>query len=217
MSGNTENTADTSIELLHTTIDAVGLDTGFNSGSIAMIPFMAGLIPSLIFLAITCSALVGLVARNWQEARHHGKYAAVLAVVVALVYWPLVVDSHIYSENPLRRLVSSPALVDEEHPGSDNNTVVAAIHDQVQDELDRRREGLADLGADKECRTQMELTGNSRDSLSVLCGGYSLDPVVTDKATLIPSVTTDADEPWWPWSVDPHAVEVTVSIEVDKK
>lgn len=83
MSGDTENTADTSIELLHTTIDAVGLDTGFNSGSIAMIPFMAGLIPSLIFLAITCSALVGLVARNWQEARHHGKYAAVLAALRA--------------------------------------------------------------------------------------------------------------------------------------
>ena len=122
-----------------------------------------------------------------------------------------------YGTNPLLRMVSTPAHADEDNPGPDNKTVVAATHDQFQDELDTRHEGLEDLGLDKECHHQASLEGNSHDGLSVLCGGYSLEPVVTDKATITPVIKTSADEVWFPWFNDPHDVEVTASIEIDKK
>ena len=95
--------------------------------------------------------------------------------------------------------------------------MVAAVHDQFQDELDNRDEALKDMGLDKECHHQASLEGNSRHGLSVLCGGYSLDPVITDKATLTPVIETSADDVWFPWFNNPHNVEVTASIEIDKK
>lgn len=212
-----EDTAGTTIELLRTTINAVGLDSSLTYTSTASTFFILGVIPFFILLAAMGGVAVNMAAESKQEAHRYGKLAAICAVVSALIYCPLVVDSDTYSENPLRRMSSAPALVDEENSGSDNNTVVSVVHDQVQDELDTRREGLTDLGVDKACHTQKLLAGHSRDTLSVLCGGYSLDPVDTDKATITPVVETSADEPWWPWSIDPYAVEVTVSIQIDKK
>lgn len=212
-----ETTITTTVELLRTTIDAVGLDTSFADDSTMSLFFMLGVIPCFILLALIAGVIGHLVSREWSQARSYGKGAAVAAVAVAFIYWPLGVDDSSYSENPLRRTISAPAHVDEGRPGSDNNTVVAAVHDQVQDELDNRREGFKDLGLDKTCRTQASLAGSSRDTLSVLCGGYSLDPVVTDKATITPIVETSADQVWWPWSIDPHNVEVTVSVEIDKE
>ena len=212
-----EDTAGTTIELLRTTIDAVGLDTSFADDSTMSLFFMLGVIPCFILLVLVAGVIGHLVSREWSQARSYGKGAAVAAVAVAFIYWPLGVDDSSYSETPLRRMVSAPAHVDEDRPGSDNNTVVAAIHDQVQDELGNRRAGFKDLGLDKTCRTQVSLAGSSHDALSVLCGGYSLDPVVTDKATVTPTVETSADQVWWPWSIDPHNVEVTVSVEIDKE
>lgn len=217
MFGKSEDTAGTAIELLRTTINAVGLDTRFADDSTLSLFFMLGLVPCILLLALVVGVIGHLVSREWSQARSYGKGAVVTAAVVAFIYWPIAVDDSSYSENPLRRTISAPAHVDEDRPGSDNNTVVAAIHDQVQDELNNRREGFKDLGLDKTCRTQSSLAGSSRDTLSVLCGGYSLDPVVTDKATITPVVETSADQVWWPWSIDPHNVEVTVSIQIDKK
>ncbi len=212
-----EDTAGTAIELLRTTIDAVGLDSEFTDDSTASMFFMLGAVPSLILVALIVGVAGHMIGKEWSQARDYARGSAVFAAVVALIYFPLVLDSSAYSANPMRRLISMPVHVDEKHPGSGNNTVVAAIHDQVQDELDNRREGFKDLGLDKTCRTQSSLAGSSRDTLSVLCGGYSLDPVVTDKATLTPTVETSADKVWWPWSIDPHNVEVTVSVEIDKE
>lgn len=217
MFGESETTTATTVELLRTTIDAVGLDSEFTDDSTATIFFMLGVVPFFIFLALVLGVVGHTIGKNWEEARGYAKLAPVFAAVVALIYFPLVLDSSAYSANPLRRLVSAPAHVDKDRPGSDNNTVVAAIHDQVQDELDNRREGFKDLGLDKECAVQASLAGNSRDGMSMLCGGYSLDPVVTDKAALTPTVETSADKVWWPWSIDPHNVEVTVSVEIDKE
>lgn len=217
MFDKSEDTAGTTIELLRTPIDAVGLDTSFADDSTMSLLFMLGVIPCFILLALIAGAVGHLVSREWSQARSYGKGAVVTAAVVGLIYWPIAVDDSSYSENPLRRTISAPAHVDDDRPGSANNTVIAAIHDQVQGELGNRREGLADLGVDKACHTQTKLAGSSRDTLSVLCGGYSLDPVVTDKATITPVVETSADQVWWPWSIDPHNVEVTVSIEIDKK
>ncbi len=216
MFDKSEDTAGTTIELLRTTIDAVGLDTSFADDSTMSLFFMLGLVPCIILLALVVGVIGHLVSREWSQARSYGKGAVVTAAVVAFIYWPIAVDDSSYSENPLRRTISAPAHVDEDRPGSANNTVIAAIHDQVQDELGNRREGFKDLGLDKTCRTQSSLAGSSRDTLSVLCDGYSLDPVVTDKATITPVVETSADQAWWPWSIDPHAVEVTVSIQIDK-
>ena len=217
MFGESETTTTTTVELLRTTIDAVGLDSSFADDSTASMFFMLGAVPSLILVALIVGVAGHMIGKEWSQARDYARGSAVFAVVVALIYWPLVVDDSSYSANPLRRMVSAPAHVDEDRPGSDNNTVVAAIHDQVQDELGNRRAGFKDLGLDKTCRTQVSLAGSSRDTLSILCGGYSLDPVVTDKATVTPTVETSADQVWWPWSIDPHNVEVTVSIEIDKE
>lgn len=217
MADNTETPANTTIELLRTTIDAVGLDSEFTDDSTATMFFMLGVVPAFIFLALVLGVVGNAIDKKWDEARGYAKLAPVVGAVVALIYFPLVLDSSAYSANPMRRLISMPVHVDEKHPGSDNNTVVAAIHDQVQDELDTRRMGFKDLGLDKECRTQASLAGDSRGGLSVLCGGYSLDPVTTDKATLTPTIKTSADQVWWPWSIDPHNVEVTASVEIDKE
>ena len=216
MFGESETTTTTTVELLRTTIDAVGMDTSFADDSAMSFLFMLGIFPLFILLMLGVGALADATLGNRSQARDSAKKVAVAAVVVALIYWPQFVDDSSYSANPLRRLVSAPAHVDKDQPGSDNNTVVAAIHDQVQDELDNRREGFKDLGLDKTCRTQSSLAGSSRDTLSILCGGYSLDPVITDKATITPVVETSADQAWWPWSIDPHNVEVTVSVEIDK-
>lgn len=217
MADNTETPAHTTIELLRTTIDAVGLDSGFTDDSTASMFFMLGAVPSLILVALIVGVVGHMIGKEWSQARDYARGSAVFAAVVALIYFPLVLDDSSYSANPLRRLISMPVHVDEKHPGSDNNTVVAAIHDQVQDELDTRREGFKELGVDKECAVQASLAGNSRDGLSMLCGGYSLDPVVTDKATLTPTIETSADKAWWPWSIDARAVEVTARIEIDKE
>ena len=217
MFGESETTTTTTVELLRTTIDAVGLDSEFTDDSTATMFFMLGVVPFFIFLALVLGVVGHTIGKNWDEARGYAKLATVFAAVVALIYFPVALDSSTYSANPMRRLISMPVHVDEKHPGSGNNTVVAAIHDQVQDELDNRREGFKDLGLDKECAVQASLAGNSRDGLSMLCGGYSLDPVVTDKAALTPTVETSADKVWWPWSIDPHNVEVTARIEIDKK
>ena len=217
MFGESETTTTTTVELLRTTIDAVGLDSEFTDDSTASMFFVLGAVPSLILVALIVGVVGHMIGKEWSQARDYARGSAVFAAVVALLYFPLVLDDSSYSANPLRRTISAPAHVDKDRPGSDNNTVVAAIHDQVQDELDNRREGFKDLGLDKTCRTQSSLAGSSRDTLSVLCGGYSLDPVVTDKATLTPTVETSADKVWWPWSIDPHNVEVTVSVEIDKE
>lgn len=217
MADTTETAETATIELLRTTIDAVGLDSKFTADSTASLLFMLGSVPTLFFLALAFCAVVDLAAGDKDEARGNAMFAAVCIAVVALIYWPVVVDDSSYSANPLRRTVSMPVHVDEDNLGSYDNTVVAAIHDQVQDELDYRSEGFKDLGLDKECRTQASLAGDSRGGLSVLCGGYSLDPVTTDKATLTPTIKTSADQVWWPWSIDPHNVEVTASVEIDKE
>lgn len=218
MSGESEKPMETTVELLRTTIDAVGLDSKFTADSTASLLFMLGVVPVFLFLALTFGAVGHLAAGDRDEAREYTKFAVVTAVVVALIYWPVVTDdSSSYNSNPLRRMISAPVHVDEDHLGSYDNTVVGAVHDQVQDELDRRDEGFKDLGLDMECRTQASLAGDSRGGLSVLCGGYSLDPVTTDKATLTPVIKTSADQVWWPWSIDPHSVEVTVSVEIDKE
>mgnify|MGYP007127263539 CR=1 FL=1 len=218
MSGESEKPMETTVELLRTTIDAVGLDSKFTADSTASLLFMLGVVPILIFLALVFGAVVQCTAGDRDEARDYSMCAAVCAAVIALIYWPMVTDdSSSYNSNPLRRMISAPVHVDEDHLGSYDNTVVGAVHDQVQDELDRRDEGFKDLGLDKECRTQASLAGDSRGGLSVLCGGYSLDPVTTDKATLTPVIKTSADHVWWPWSIDPHNVEVTISIKIDKK
>lgn len=217
MAESTEIPANTTIELLRTTINAVGLDSEFTGDSTATLFFMLGVVPFFIFLALVVGAVGHVVGKDWAQARGSAKLAAVFAAVVAVIYFPLVLDDSSYNANPLRRTISMPVHVNEEHPGSDNNTVVAAIHGQVQDELAERREGLNQLGVDTECAVQASLAGNSRDGLSMLCGGYSLDPVVTDKATITPTVETSADKAWWPWSIDAHAVEVTARIEIAKK
>lgn len=217
MAESTETPANTTVELLRTTINAVGLDSEFTGDSTATMFFMLGVVPFFILLALSVGAVGRVISKDWVQARGFAKIAAVFAAVVAVIYFPLVLDDSSYNANPLRRTISMPVHADEEHPGSDNNTVVAAIHDHVQDELDNRREGFKQLGVDKECAVQASLAGNSRDGLSMLCGGYSLDPVVTDKATLTPTVETSADKVWWPWSIDARAVEVTARIEIDKK
>ena len=159
MANTTETLANTTIELLRTTIDAVGLDSKFTADSTASLLFMLGSVPILIFLALVFGAAVRFAAGDRDEARDYSMFAAVCAAVVALIYFPLVLDDSSYSANPLRRLVSMPVHVDEEHPGADNNTVVASIHDQVQDELDNRREGFKEMGVDKECSVQASLAG----------------------------------------------------------
>lgn len=218
MAESAETPAKSTIELLRTTINAEGLDSEFTDDSTATMFFMLGVVPFFILLALVVGAVGHVISKDWVQARGSAKLAAVFAAVVAVIYFPLVLDDSSYNANPLRRTISMPVHADEEHPGPDNNnTVVAAIHDQVQDELDNRREGFKQLGVDKECAVQASLAGNSRDGLSMLCGGYSLDPVVTDKATLTPTVETSADKAWWPWSIDARAVEVTARIETAKK
>lgn len=216
MAENKEVSADTTIELFRSTIDAVGLDSGFTEDSTASMGFMLGVVPILILLACVIGVLVALVSEKREDARGYGKLGAICIVAAVLIYCPMVIDdSSSYSENPLRRTISMPVHADEDNPGADNNTVVAAVHEQFMDELDRRSEGLDELGLDKECRMQSSLAGGSDDALSVLCGGYSLDSVTTDKATITPIIETSADKVWWPWSIDPHAVEVTARVDIE--
>ena len=216
MAENKEVSADTTIELFRTTIDAVGLDSGFTEDSTASIGFMLGVVPILILLACVIGVLVALVSEKREDVRSYGKLGSICIVAAVLIYCPMVIDdSSSYSENPLRRTISMPVHADEDNPGSDNNTVVAAVHELLMDELDQRSDGLDELGLDKECRTQSSLAGGADDTLSVLCGGYGLDSVTTDKATITPIIETSADKVWWPWSIDPHAIEVTVRIDIE--
>lgn len=216
MAGNKESSADTTIELFRTTIDAVGLDSRFTEDSTASMGFMLGVLPILILLACVIGVLVALVSEKREDVRSYGKLGAICVVATVLIYCPMVIDdSSSYNENPLRRTISMPVHADENNPGSDNNTVVAKIHEQFMGELDQRSNGLDELGLDKECRTQFSLAGGSDDAVSVLCGGYSLDSVTTDKATITPIIETSADKVWWPWAIDPHAVEVTARIDIE--
>lgn len=216
MAENKESSADTTIELFRTTIDAVGLDSRFTEDSTASMGFMLGVVPILILLVCVIGVLVALVSEKREEARGYGKLGAICVVATVLIYCPMVIDdSSSYSENPLRRTISMPVHADKDNPGPGNNTIVAKIHEQFMDELDQRSDGLDELGLDKECRTQSSLAGGSDDALPVLCGGYSLDSVTTDRATITPIIETSADKVWWPWSIDPHAVEVTARIGIE--
>lgn len=216
MAENKESSADTTIELFRTTIDAVGLDSRFTEDSTASMGFMLGVVPIFILLACVIGVLVALAAEKWEDARGYGKLGAICVVATVLIYCPMVIDdSSSYNENPLRRTISMPVHADEDNPGSGNNTVVAKVHEQFMDELDRRSDGLDELGLDKECRMQSSLAGGSDDAVSVLCGGYSLDSTTTGKATITPIIETSADKVWWPWAIDPHAVEVTARIDIE--
>lgn len=209
----------TTIELFTTTVDAVGMEVSPAEGGPGTLPFLLGCAVVLVFLAFAFDALRSALAGRWSDAREHADVVVVSGIVSALLCFPLTTDAFsAYGKNPmLLRMVSVPSHSNKDNPGPDSNTVIAAVHDQFQDELDNRSEGLKDMGLDKECQTYLSMAGSSRDSVSVLCGGYSLDPVITDKATLTPVIETSADEVWFPWFNDPHNVEVTASIEIDKE
>lgn len=209
----------TTAELFTTTVDAVGMEVSPAEDGSVILPFLLGAAIVLVFLAFAFEALRNALAGRWSAAREHADVVVVSGIVSALLCFPLTTDAFsAYGKNPmLLRTVSVPSHSNEDNPGPDSNTVIAAVHDQFQDELDNRSEGLKDMGLDKECQTYLSMAGSSRDSVSVLCGGYSLDPVITDKATFTPVIETSADEVWLPWFSDPHNVEVTASIEIDKK
>lgn len=75
MFGESETTTATTVELLRTTIDAVGLDSEFTDDSTATIFFMLGVVPFFIFLALVLGVVGHTIGKNWEEARGYAKLA----------------------------------------------------------------------------------------------------------------------------------------------
>lgn len=74
-----------------------------------------------------------------------------------------------------------------------------------------------DLGLEKKCNL-IKSTADNPDQVSVLCGGYSLDEVDTQFATLYPRLHTSADMAFYDaWSIDPHNVDVHAEIYIREK
>ncbi|PZO97746.1 MAG: hypothetical protein DI609_12425 [Corynebacterium urealyticum] len=207
------------IELFTTTVDAVGMDTDISGPAIAL------LIPVLwcTLLFLVC-AYLELIEKTASTAR---KVVLALGIVVVPALWtPYVVADFGYSKDALHRMVKVPAhdahssfrLTERAAPtpGPENKTVVAAVHDKFQDELDQHRDTLDKMGLGEQCEILRELNEDP-NAVSVLCGGYLVKPVIARGMELTPVVNTSADQAWWPWSVDPHNVEVTARIEIDKE
>ena len=200
------------VELFTTTVDAVGMDTEFTSGVYVLVLGLG--IPTLLFLLLDVSDVVQGQKEGWKYENTWQLWAGTGLVLLACIGPLLVDDFSSYSEHTIRRVSVVPKHVEKHTPSPEDRTVVAAVHDYFQKSVDR--DAFKELGLDKECHIQRDLT-SSPESLSVLCGGYSLDPVIADNATVTPVIKTSADRAWWPWSVDPHNVEVTASIEIDKE
>lgn len=78
MFDKSEDTAVTTVELLRTTIDAVGLDSEFTDDSTATMFFMLGVVPFFIFLALVLGVVGHTIGKNWDEARGYAKLAPVV-------------------------------------------------------------------------------------------------------------------------------------------
>ena len=209
-----------SIELFTTTVDAVGMDTDISGPAM-----IALLIPVLwcTLLFLVC-AYLALIEKTSSAVC---KVVLALGIVVVPALWtPYAVADFDYSEDTLHRMVKVPArdahssfrLTEREAPtpGPENKTVVAAVHDKFQDELDQHRDTLDKMGLSEQCDILRELNEDP-NAVSVLCGGYLAEPVIARGMELTPVVKTSADQAWWPWSIDARAVEVTARIEIDKK
>ena len=208
------------IELFTTTVDAVGMDTDISG------PAMGVFIPVLWFtlLFLVCTFLV-LIEKKASAAR---KAVLALGIVAVPAMWtPYVVADFEYSEDALHRMIKVPALDAhssfsisihrrEVTPGPENKTVVAAVHDKFQDELDQHHDTMDKMGLGEQCDILRDLNKDPND-MSVLCGGYLVEPVVARGMEVTPVIETSADAVWWPWSIDPHNVEVTASIKIDKE
>ena len=202
----------TTLDLFTTTVDAVGMN-GTVTGGLYYLLLLVGT-PTLL-ITLSDVAWTNHDRKVGRKFTTPWKRWALAELVLAVCFGPFFLqDFSSYSENAIRRIAVRPKPAEETNPSPEDKTIVSAVHDDFQKAVDK--DALKELGLDSECRSQRDITSSPK-SLSVLCGGYSLEPVVTDNATLTPRVKTSADLVGWPWSIDPHTVEVTGSIEISKK
>ena len=207
------------IELFTTTVDAVGMGTDISG------PAMIALMIPVLWCTLLFLVCVYLALREKTASTARKAVIALGIVVVPALWTPYVVADFEYSEDVLHRMVKVPALDahssfsihrSEVTPGPENKTVVAAVHDKFQDELDQHRDTLDKMGLSDQCEILRDLNKDPND-MSVLCGGYLVEPVVARGMEVTPVIETSADHVWRPWSIDPHNVEVTASIKIDKE
>lgn len=206
------------IELFTTTVDAVGMGTDISG------PAMIALMIPVLWCTLLFLVCVYLALREKTASTARKAVIALGIVVVPALWTPYVVADFDYSEDALHRMIKVPALDSSSSfrltertapPGPENKTVVAAVHDQFQDELDQHHDTLDKMGLSEQCDILRDLNKDPND-MSVLCGGYLVEPVIARGMEVTPVIETSADHVWWPWSIDPHNVEVTASIKIDK-
>ena len=207
------------IELFTTTVDAVGMDTDI-SGTAMVALIIPVLWCTLLFLVCVYLALREKTASTARKA-----VIALGIVAIPALWTPYVMADFEYSEDAIHRMIKVPSLDSSSSfrltersapPGPENKTVVAAVHDEFQDELGQHRGTLDKMGLSEQCDILRELNKDP-NAVSVLCGGYLVEPVIARGMELTPVIKTSADQVWWAWSIDPHNVEVTASIKIDKK
>ena len=126
-------------------------------------------------------------------------------------------DAQLYSTEPTKRLFLKPPAQSRVEPTNPTKSLTALTHDDFMRNIDKHEDVLDDLGLDKKCNL-IKSTADDPDEVSVLCGGYSLDEVETNSATLYPRLHTSADRALYDaWSIDPHNVDVHANIYIREK
>ena len=209
----------TMIELFTTTVDAGGMDTATAGPALALLMFAVGF--TLFFIVWVYTTLR---EKTLNSAK---KVVIALGVLIVPALWvPYVAADFEYSSSALHRITKMPSPDSHSSfkitgrvapPGPENKTVVAAVHDKFQDELDKNSGTLDKVGLGEQCDSLHSLNEDPH-AVSVLCGGYLVEPVVANGLKITPVIETSADKAMYTaFSIDPHAVEVTARIEIDKE
>lgn len=208
------------LDLFDTTVDATSMAPKDVFGSV------------LIFLAVValmCILLNGAVSlyQDYQDSHRSGDAREpslvphVIITIAGLVLFAVPVwfmaDAQTYSTEPTKRLFLKPPAQSRVEPTDPTKSLTALTHDNFVQNIDKHKDLLNDLGLDKKCNL-IKSTADNPDTISVLCGGYSLDEVETHNAVLRPQLRTSADRAFYDaWSINPHNVDVYAGIFIREK
>lgn len=208
------------LDLFDTTVDATSM-TPQNVFTSALI-FAA----VVIFICVMLSGAVALY-RDYQDSHRSGDakepsivphvLIALMGLTVFTIPTVVMADIQTYSAEPTKRFFLKPPAQSRVEPANPTKSLAALTHDDFMRSIDEHKDILNDLGLDKKCNL-LKSTADDPDEVSVLCGGYSLDEVETQSATLYPRLRTSADRAFYDaWSIDPHNVDVHASIYIREK
>ena len=183
------------LDLFDTTIDATSMTPQ---------DVFTSVIIFAVIVIIICILLSGAVAlyRDHQDSHRSGDAKEpsiaphVIIALAGLISFiiPTVVmsDAQTYSTEPTKRLFLKPSAQSRAEPTDPTKSLTALTHDDCMRNIDKHKDVLNDFGLDKKCNL-LKSAADNPDTVSVLCGGYSLDEVETQSATLYPRLHTSAD------------------------